>query len=436
VRCPYCGHDQDVPRHRLTQLSRYLRSAGDLAARIEGERKQRAQWESWYGPDGRARAVAWLPAVVLGATTVLLWAAGMGLRHANIIGETAVGWVTSVLFYGVFFVVMGAFFARAYARRGSAAPMPLVGATCPRCGASLAFHAGRATERCGHCGTPLIAGTAIIQQAIDVARTDLRREAMARYRVERSAMARVYGMSAVAWVPFFAVGPICLITSIGAIAATVDALGGEAHAASVRAVAAFWLLALGSGGAIVFIVQRRRARRRRWRAIADATAMPLAGAVRLTAVDWVAWLNALWAGPYAVTNLLPGPCFHAVTGTIGPFAVAVDLDPVPADSQHGTPRVDILLAARLPGDADQVAAFPDVAHRTAALGFSLSSCAGGLVAVGNAGVRGVTKTGPAAAAHTLVSVARLLVEWATRVGAVPAAPIPEGTDSQTTHGGG
>jgi hypothetical protein len=175
---------------------------------------------------------------------------------------------------------------------------------------------------------------------------------------------------------------------------------------------------------IVVLYRWRRTRRRRWRAVADATAVRLGGRVSTTPAEWVGWLNGMWAGPYAVTSLLPGPYFHAVTGGIGSFPVAFDLDPTGASSQVAGPRADVLVAASLPGDAETVALPADVLERARALGFTPSSCAGGLAATGAAALPALRRGEPGVVADAVVAVARLLVEWATRVGATPAAPIP------------
>jgi hypothetical protein len=71
THCPYCGHDQDVPPHRLAQLARDERSAGDLASRLHraglvsahdcgrrGRRNgRRADGRGWRGDPGGARRI-------------------------------------------------------------------------------------------------------------------------------------------------------------------------------------------------------------------------------------------------------------------------------------------------------------------------------------------------------------------------------------------
>jgi hypothetical protein len=168
-------------------------------------------------------------------------------------------------------------------------------------------------------------------------------------------MEGTYRQSAALVVPYIVLGSFLPVTAGGAIAFTVDLLTNDHSDTPAAGLAVLWLIALGNGGAIALIAGFRRERRRRWRGIADAIATRLSGRVWTTGADWVGWLNAMWAGPYAITNLLLGPYFHAVTGALGGFAVAVDLDPVPASSEHGAPRADVLLAACLPDDRETVA---------------------------------------------------------------------------------
>jgi hypothetical protein len=127
--------------------------------------------------------------------------------------------------------------------------------------------------------------------------------------------------------------------------------------------------------------------------------------------------------PNPVQNFLVGPSFHAVIGRCSTYSVAVDLEPRPASPQHTSSRLDVLLAASLPGDAESVVAPPELAERAHALGFALSSCAAGLVASGSVALQRAKKREPAAVADGVAGAAALLVEWATRVGATAATPI-------------
>jgi hypothetical protein len=424
IRCPHCALDQDVPPQQLAALAQYQSSAGDLVARIQDERKQRAQWETWYRPDGTARG-GYLPAFAIFGSLVAVYVVAILLAHARVVDEDAMEHVLPFVIFGVFFLGMGGVIAwNTSRRRGASAPAPAALAECPRCGGSLPFQAGRVSERCIHCGASLVAAPLVMQGAIDAARADLRAAAMARYRLERKAMEATYRQSASMVLPYIIVGSFLPVTAGGAISFTVDLLTNPHSDTPAAGLALLWLIALVNASVLVLVVHFRRQRRRRWRALADAIATRLTGRVWSTGSEWVAWLNTMWAGPYAITSLLLGPYFHAVTGSLGGFPVAVDLDPVQTSSEHGAPRLDVLLAACLPGDVQSVAVPPDLVQRAMALGFSLSSCTGGLVATGQDATKGLARSTPDAAAEALAVTARLLVEWAGRVGAVAATPLP------------
>jgi len=417
IRCPYCALDQDVPPQQLAALAQYQSSAGDLVARIQDERNQRARWERWYRPDGTARG-GYLPAFAIFGSLVAVYLVAMLLFHEDVIDAATLGNVLPYAILGLYFVGMGGVIAwNMSRRRGASTSAPTALAQCPRCGGSLPFEAGRVSERCVHCGAALVAAPAVMQGAIEAARANLRAEAMARYRLERRAMEGTYRQSAALVMPYIVLGSFLPMTAGAAIAFTVDLLTNEHSDTPVGGLAVIWLLALANGGAIALLAHLRRERKRRWRAVADGIAARVAGRVWTTGSDWVGWLNAMWAGPYAITNLFFGPCFHAVTGSLGGFAVGVDLDPVPASSEHGSRRADVLLAACLPGDAQTVPVPPDLAQRALALGFSLSSCTGGLVATGGDAMPTLQQSSPDVAAEALAVAARLLAEWAGRVGA-------------------
>ncbi len=424
VHCPYCALDQDVPAPRLAQLARYQRSAGALVARIEGEEAQRAEWARWYGPAGKPRD-GYLAAFAIFGAMAAVYAVGMALLFAGVVDGRQLEQVLPGAIMGTFLVGMSVVAVRAASRaKRTPAVAPQVGARCPRCGGPLAFGAGKVSERCAHCGTSLVAGTAIMQEAIGAARAGLRQATMARHRLERSASANLYRASAASVMPYIVLGSFLPLTAGIAVMFTVDMIFGDGHDTPLLGLAIVWPLALVNGGLLLLIVWLRRVRRARWRAVADAVALRLGGRVGTTAEEWITWLNALWAGPYALIGLLPGPCFHAVTARLGSFSVAFDLDPVPADSRTGVPRADVLVAACLPGDMESVVVPPDILQRASAFGFTPTSCTAGFSAGGRAALRTLRRSDPQAAAESIVVVAQLLVEWATRVGATPATPMP------------
>jgi hypothetical protein len=180
--------------------------------------------------------------------------------------------------------------------------------------------------------------------------------------------------------PYIVIGSFLPMTAIGAIAFTVDFVTNATSDTPLGGLLVLWLLALVNGGLLAGIYLFRRARRTKWLGLAREVTARLQGRVITTAPEWVAWLNALWAGPYDITRLLPGPCWHVITGRVGAFAVAVDLEPVPADAESSRPRAEVLLAACLAPDAPAPAPPQDLASPARALGFQLSACSGGFAA--------------------------------------------------------
>ncbi len=420
VRCCYCGHDQVIPPEKLAAIEDYERTAGAILRRIDGERGQRVAMERWYGADGKARG-SWVASLLVLLPILVITITGVALMKAKVVSETTMGSFMSVGIIGVYVLGLGGYVAF-MSMRGKRAPGARVqiGAQCPRCGGPQPFDAGRSVECCAHCGASLLAGPKLMAQAVDAALADLRREAMARFRLERNAMSNAYRSSAGTATPYIIFGSFLPITAGGAIVFSVDRLVGNDAQTPIGGLVALWTLALINGAIPFAIFMLRRKTRSQWRAIAQGAASRIGGRVTTRTTDWVGWLNSVWAGPYAVANLMTGPYFHVVTGQVAGFAVAVDLDPVPADSQHQRPRADVLLAAWLPGGAESVGVPPDIATRTQALGFTPTVCAGGFVALGGAHVKELKSCSAEAASTALVGATGLLAEWASRAGAVPA----------------
>jgi DNA-directed RNA polymerase subunit RPC12/RpoP len=424
VRCPYCRHDEVIPPEQLAALAGYRESADVLARRIDAEQRERARWELFYRADGRPRGT-WLAPLLLALPILLLSLGGIALVQARVIEEATLSRVLPASILGVYFLglagYVGSFLVRRARRSGAGVH---VGAACPRCGGPLAFAAGAVVQACAHCGASLAPGTSVMAQAIDAARADLRREAMARYRLERRAMASVNRVSGARWTPYYVLGSFLPMTAGGAISFTVDYVTNEKTDTPAGGLAVLWLLALANAGAILFVVRLRKARRDRWRSVASAVAARLGGDVVTTMDAWVAWLDTLWAGPYAVARLLSGPYFCAATGRLGAYTVAVVVDPVPASSEHQTAYAEVLLPATLP-DEDGALVPADLKVRAEALGVAPSACSGGLVAeITSPALARLKRSPPAASAALLVETASVLGEWAARIGAAPAAPIP------------
>lgn len=157
--------------------------------------------------------------------------------------------------------------------------------------------------------------------------------------------------------------------------------------------------------------------------MAEQAANELSGCVYSEVAVWVSWLNAYWNGPYPPQHLYTGSAFHVVLGSVDDYPLAIDMDPVAADSEYGKPRTDVLLAANMPSELESSAIPGDLRTRALSLGFALSSNTAGFCASGTQ-LRALHRDTPQNAALILVTVARLLSECARRAGAGPACPIP------------
>jgi hypothetical protein len=297
IRCPYCAHEQGVPPERLAQLAGYQRAAGDLVKRVGVEETQRAQWEGWYGANGKSKKGYLWSVAIFGAMAVV-YAIGMLLLFAHVIREETLARVLPIGILGVFVGGMAIVTARYRRRAGRpVSPVAHVAAQCPRCGGSLAFEAGRVTERCEHCGVSLVAGPAVQREAIDRTRADLRRASMARYRVERNAMSTLYRSSAAGVMPYIVLGSFFPLTGGVAFAISISALTSDEPAPPFFAIGIAWALAFVNFSALALVFLVRRAKRDRWRAVAYAAAARIDGRVSTTVGEWLAWLNAFWIAP-------------------------------------------------------------------------------------------------------------------------------------------
>jgi hypothetical protein len=407
---------QGIPQDQRAAASTYELRAGAILDSIQGERRQRATWERWYGPDGKPRW-GWLGFAIFGGM-IAVYALGMGLAQAKILPQEALGTFLTVGILSVYGLGIVGGFAAAM-RRGSSGAISCarVGARCSACGAPQPFEVGRAVERCAYCGASLLAGPAVMTQGLEAARAELRREALARHRLERNAMVATYRWSQSSTTPYIVVGSFLPVTAGGAIAFTFDILFNDKSDTPLGGLLVLWLLVLCNGGLLVAVYYFRKARGAPWRRLAAELAGRFQGRVITRGAEWVAWLNEVWVGPYDVARLLAGPYWHAVVGRLGMFPVAVDLEPVVADKEHARPRAEVLLAARLPPDTGPTPAPADLASQARALGFELAASPAGFVGTCEEPVHRLAKMGTEQGARMLADVAALLATWATRVAA-------------------
>jgi hypothetical protein len=422
ARCPFCQHVQTLPPAVVAGLERYQASAALLASRLAVEQREKSRWDTWYHPDGRARygvgcslAISAGMASVLALSTVAAASGILDEAHFSIVPFGVMG---------VFVLGMLAFWLLAL-RRPPPAPEapPAVTARCPHCGGWLPFALGDLGRACPHCHGSVAVAVPVMAEALSAGALALRHAAMQRHRLERKATSHLRATSAGGIMPYVVVGSwlpmtggIALVTAISSVT--------DPHSTPRAAVALTGLLALVNAGVLVLIHRWRAARRQRYRRMADIARADLAGAVITRVSDWVLWLNAFWAGPYAPQRLMVGACFHAVTGTLEGFPVAIGLDPVPIDSQHYEPHAEVLMAASLseyPGHASVPA---DLQGRAQRYGFALYWNAGGFGA-NHLRPKELRRGDPDAIGQSLVAVAALLAEWAARCSAAPARALDE-----------
>jgi hypothetical protein len=424
VRCPQCQRVQNVPPEILDMLRSYQADSAQLGARLDAERSQEARWAMWYRKDGGAR-YGWGFSLGLAGAIGLVMGLGVLLIRGGFVDERAMGPVITGGIIGIYVLGLAFYVVRAARRKPAApAPRPQVTAQCPLCGGALPFEFGALGRSCPHCGGCLVADAPVMNQALGAAEFQLQQARMSRHRLERTVTSRLYRQSASAFAPYIVLGSFLPMTLTAAVVATIQAASGSGEEIPLVVLVLVWTLVVVHLGALLAIYRFRAWRRRRYRALAEGAAPGLAGRLFTKSASLVWWLNSLWAGPYPVAQLLPGPYFCVVLGAVHGYPIAIDMDPVPASSEHGKPRVDVLLAARLPLQCDRVPIPQELHAHAASLGFSLASNSGGFVATGKKPPVLLGGT-PDATARILVNVAYLLAECARRAGTPPTEPYPE-----------
>ena len=421
VRCPFCQRVQALPPELVAELEAYRASSAFFASRLAVEQQEKSKWERWYRPDGSPR-YGWEYSVALFAAVVLVMGLGIAAMAAGILTEATFG-VVPFAVLGVYFFGMFGIGALAVRRRpGPASARPAVAAQCPHCGGPLPFRLGDVGRICPHCNGSLAVAAPIMTEALEAGALALRHAAIERHRLERKATSGVYRMSAGNLVPYIVVGSWLPMTGGGALVATISFLT-DPRDTPLLAVAMTWTLALINAGILFIVYQFRATRRLRYRLMADVAAGSIAGRVITRTSDWVTWLNAFWAGPYAIARLGVGPYYHAVTGAAAGFPVALAIDAVPLDSQHYEPHAEVLVAASLadyPGHAPIPADLQHLAHEH---GFVLEWNPGGFCA-SHQRPKDLRRGDPVAIGRSFVAVTSLLIECARRNSALPAPAMP------------
>jgi hypothetical protein len=421
--CPYCSQIQRVPIDVLAEVRNYQADAGRLVSRMDVERTERARWELWYDKDGQAKGGCAALALFVGPI-VLVYCLCLALAFAHVIDGRTMEALLPFGMIGGWVLGFAVYFTRRLRRNSKATNRGLaITARCSLCGGMLPFEFGIVGRTCPHCGEAVVAAAPVMNQAIGAAQFQLQQVRMSRYRLERNAMSRTYGYSASNIVIYIVVGSFLVPALGGAVVCSIQAASG-ADDVPLVALLGIWALVMGMVGFLFGVHRFRASRRARFRVMLERAAAQLAGSVHSEFAVWVSWLNTYWNGPYPVQQLFAGPAFHVALGTVDDYPVAIDIDPVPADSEHGKPRTDLLLAACAPEELDSLAIPQDLQVRAISLGFLLQSSSAGLRAAGSqpkALLRGM----PDDVALILLAVARLLAECARRMSLGPALPFPQ-----------
>lgn len=421
VLCPHCQFRQEVPRELLARLRDYQADASRLESRIQSEHSAKAKWAMWYGQDGKAQHAWFAPLAMIAGMGLVVGLCFLLLQAGVLNSQTMQPAMTMGILgtYVLGFALYGLWALRN--KPASSAPRPLITTQCPLCGGTLPFECGAIGRSCPHCGGSLVADAPVMHHALGVAEFQLEQARMARYRLERTAMRRVYGSSVGTLVPYIVLGSFLPLSLVGVVMATAEALDGQLPPVAALLAWTFGACHIG----LLFAIYRFRAwRRGRYRCIAEQASSGIGGSVHTESATWVWWLNSFWAGDYPVSQLLKGPYFHVILGNVYGYPVAIDMDPVPVDSNHGKARADVLLAARVSPQFDCAPIAPDLRAQATALGFSLQSNSGGFIATGQQ-PSAILRNTPNDTAQLFVRVAYLLAECAHRAGTPPAQPFPQ-----------
>ncbi len=432
VTCPYCKAVQTISEGQRSELARYQADVENELARAEQERDQLRTWDRWYGGrGGRSGAGIGASLAIFGVIAMsgialafvaqtMMTSGDPSLRPlANMlpaIGVPVIAVVTIVA-YSVWY------YGGERRKRAGGVPARTL-AKCPRCGAESALAPGQILERCSHCGASLVPSSTMMDRGFGAAEAARRRAELDRYRAERRGMATVIKSSAGNIVPYIVVGSFLPMTFGGAIAFTVD---GIQKGKMEPGLGLLWAIAGANVIPLVFVYLWRRGRRERLRWVAESAAARYVHRT-LDFDGFVAWLNAHWAGPVALTEIYSGAYFHATSMVVGEYLALLVLNPSPIAEAYPGYAV-VYLAAWVPamhgrGTANASAT---AAERTAldALGFR--------VTVDGAGIRAYAQEPVAKAiafrredgGAILARVATTLAEIARKEHATPIELPPE-----------
>jgi hypothetical protein len=314
----------------------------------------------------------------------------------------------------VFVVVQGAR-SGANARRAVAGE---VAVACPNCGAPGRIVAGAPAQVCGYCRETLVASVPVMQHGLDVAALAHRRARLEELRQERAGMASIAAYDMSAYVPYFALGPLLLMTGGAALGFSYQMLAGsEPYSPAIFVLWGMFLALLFGGlGFVLF----RRSRLAALRQATDDLARQFSG-MRIEGLRGAAdWLDRYWPERYQGTQSYPG--FFFTGATLDAFGYPALLVCDVTTGAGRSPKLHVLVAAvrssHPPSAAPSRAAGVALA-RARELGFTVTFTDAGLLGEANTETRElVAKTPPAL--HAVAPVVTAMVRAAHALGAEPA----------------
>lgn len=431
VTCPYCQHVQALDADVLRELTDYQAQTEAHFQNARHELEQAQAWQSMTGRPGTSAAKNTIVGIALMmGVPIIVSMGGAFLFSAGLLPQAYMPFL-SLAAIGAFMVSFIAYMIWYYGGKRSQASISVdapSNVTCPNCGAMSTFQVGQVVETCTHCGGALLASATVVGAGVAAAHQVARAAQMQRFRTERSGMATYSGYSMSSSVPYFILGSFGLVIVVPTIMFSVGMLrGSEPYD---PAIFLMWGLSCCLVGTLVGIVLYRRRQRRRFETALRNLAHQLSGQVGWGVNPVVEWLNAFWAGPYVSHQLMVGRLACAVAASPSQYPLLIFIDPI-GMSEHYPPKIELLLAAWIPGLSDGTGR--PLAHtaETRRLrqwlgesGFSVEYNQAGLYLRGDEMVAKAIRKMPAENAAKLPEIASRLVRLAVGLGASPVERIP------------
>jgi predicted RNA-binding Zn-ribbon protein involved in translation (DUF1610 family) len=430
VSCPFCGKEQVVDREMLRRLQDYQDRVKARLDKAQADKRQAETMDWWYGKmrSGSARST-WIVILLFMAVPIGLSFLSMAVIQTGILPKEAMRFMPVFMTGAIILGIIG-YYVWFYSgkRKGTkAVSLSETRMICPDCGARNVLAPGQVLERCAWCGAMLVPSAQAIQRSLEEVERAARAAEMERYRKEREGIAKVMSYSMGGSVVYFTLGPFILMLGVpGAIFTYQMAIGKEPYNPAIFLI---WAAFFGVLGALVLIVTLRRSKRRRWSESLGEFARTFGGQVAGGTGGVVGWLNAYWAGPYDLVNIMTGRYGGGVTFSCQGYPAMLFVDPVAASDQHRA-KVHLFLAAWVPGVSDAAGGQAQLTPAASSLIGQLESSgfhvivqqAGILAEADEHGVKRLRKNPEETA--SLVPLAGQLVRIASSIQARPVQPIP------------